>query len=76
MNKSFVVADFMCVNKICYRLDLAENTKKTTQRFSPVLFWLFVLYRELGGEALIDTIKQRVADMGEIFCNQYMQVSE
>ena len=37
MNKSFVVADFMCVNKICYRLDLAENTKKTTQRFSPVL---------------------------------------
>ncbi|XP_060567628.1 retinoblastoma-like protein 1 isoform X1 [Ruditapes philippinarum] len=31
---------------------------------------------ELGGEALMDTITQRVKDMGEIFCNNYVQASE
>lgn len=31
---------------------------------------------ELGGESLVDTVTQRIHDMGEIFCNNYVQASE
>ncbi|WAR13270.1 RBL2-like protein [Mya arenaria] len=31
---------------------------------------------EVGGQPLLDTIQQRVKDMGEIFCNHYVQPAE
>lgn len=31
---------------------------------------------EMGGEALVDTVTQRIQDMGEIFCNNYVQASD
>ena len=34
-----------------------------------------IRFREYGGSQLLETITQRVKEMGETFCNNYVQVS-